>query len=132
MRLGGPQSWSGRVTKISSPLAFDPLTFQPVTSRYTECAMPANTHKQQTVKQMCLFIVHLHYKIHMSKSNNMLQSPLHRKLKRNNRMLLCYSLTFNRRVYFKNRNFLSNIYYHASYEGPILGIAHISPPYSHY
>jgi hypothetical protein len=35
-RLGGPQSRSGRVRKISPPPGFDPPTVQPIASRYTE------------------------------------------------------------------------------------------------
>ena len=35
-RLGGPQGRSGQVLKISPPLGFDPRTFQPVASRYTD------------------------------------------------------------------------------------------------
>jgi hypothetical protein len=35
-RLGGPQSRSGQVRKISSPLGFDARTVQHVTSRYTD------------------------------------------------------------------------------------------------
>jgi len=35
-RLGGPQTRSGRVRKISSPPGFDPRTVQPVASRYTD------------------------------------------------------------------------------------------------
>jgi hypothetical protein len=42
-KLGGLQGWSGRVRKISPPPGFDPRTFQPVVSRYTECAIPAHT-----------------------------------------------------------------------------------------
>jgi hypothetical protein len=38
-RLGGPQSRSGRVRKISPSPGFDPHTVQPVASRYTDCAM---------------------------------------------------------------------------------------------
>jgi len=34
-RLGGPQSRSGQVRKISPPPEFNPRTVQPVTSRYT-------------------------------------------------------------------------------------------------
>ena len=37
-RLGGPQGRSGQVRKISPPPAFDPRTFQPVASRYTDWA----------------------------------------------------------------------------------------------
>jgi hypothetical protein len=35
-RLGGPQGWSGRARKISPPPGFDPRTFQPVVSLYTD------------------------------------------------------------------------------------------------
>ena len=42
MKLGGPQSWFGRVRKITPPLEFDPWTVQPVASRYTDCAIPAH------------------------------------------------------------------------------------------
>jgi len=38
-RLGGPQSRSGRVRKISPPSGYDPRTVQPVTSLYTDCAI---------------------------------------------------------------------------------------------
>jgi hypothetical protein len=37
-RLGGPQSRSGQVLKISPPPGFDPRTVQPVGSRYTDYA----------------------------------------------------------------------------------------------
>jgi len=37
-RLGGPQGQFGQVRKISPPPGFDPLTVQPVTSRYTDWA----------------------------------------------------------------------------------------------
>ena len=40
-RLGGPQDRSGRVWKISPPPGFDTRTVQPVTSRYTDWAIPA-------------------------------------------------------------------------------------------
>jgi hypothetical protein len=40
-RLGGPHGRSGRVRKISPPPEFDPRIFQPVGSRYTDCAIPA-------------------------------------------------------------------------------------------
>jgi hypothetical protein len=40
-RLGGPQDRSGRVRKISLPPGFDPRTFQPVASLYTDWAIPA-------------------------------------------------------------------------------------------
>jgi hypothetical protein len=35
-RLGGPQSWSGQVLKISPPPGFDPQTVHPVVTRYTD------------------------------------------------------------------------------------------------
>ena len=38
--LGVLQGRSGRVQKISSPPGFDPRTFQPVASRYTDWAIP--------------------------------------------------------------------------------------------
>ena len=38
-RLGGPQGRSGQVRKILLPPGFDPRTIQPVTSRYTDCAV---------------------------------------------------------------------------------------------
>ena len=38
MRLGGPQSRSGQVWKISTPPGFDPRTVQPVANRYTDWA----------------------------------------------------------------------------------------------
>jgi len=41
-RLGGLQGRSGRVRKISPPPGFDIRTVQPVTSRYTDCAIPAH------------------------------------------------------------------------------------------
>jgi hypothetical protein len=41
-RLGGPQGWSGQVQKILPPLGFDPLTVQPVVSRYIDCTIPAH------------------------------------------------------------------------------------------
>jgi hypothetical protein len=37
----GTQGWSGRVRKISPRPGFDPRTVQPVTSRYTDCVIPA-------------------------------------------------------------------------------------------
>ena len=40
-RLGEPQGRSGQVRKISPPPGFDPLTVQPVASRYTYYAIPA-------------------------------------------------------------------------------------------
>ena len=40
-RLGGHRSRSGWVRKISHPPGFDPRTFQPVASRYTNYVSPA-------------------------------------------------------------------------------------------
>jgi len=40
-RLGGPQTRSGRMRKLSPPPGFDPKTIQPVASRYTDCAILA-------------------------------------------------------------------------------------------
>ena len=40
-RLGRPQGRSGRVRKISPLPGFDPRTVQPVASRYTDSAAPA-------------------------------------------------------------------------------------------
>ena len=42
-RLGGPQSRSGQVQKISPPPGFDPRTVQPVASRYTDYATRPTT-----------------------------------------------------------------------------------------
>jgi hypothetical protein len=41
-RLGGPQSRSGQMWKISPPPGFDPRTVQPVANRYTDYAIPAH------------------------------------------------------------------------------------------
>jgi len=41
-RLGGPQSKPGGVRKISPQPGFDSRIVQPVTSRYTDCAIPAH------------------------------------------------------------------------------------------
>jgi hypothetical protein len=43
-RLGRPQGRAGRVGKISPPPGFYPRTVQPVASRYTDCAIPAQIH----------------------------------------------------------------------------------------
>ena len=40
-RLGGPQGRSGWVRKITQPQGFDPLTVQPVASRYIDYEIPA-------------------------------------------------------------------------------------------
>jgi hypothetical protein len=42
-RLGGPQSRSERVRKISHPPRFNPRTVQTVASRYTDWAIPAHS-----------------------------------------------------------------------------------------
>jgi len=55
-RLGGPQGRSGRVRKISPSPGFEPRTFQPVPSRYTDRAIAAFslenkiTHVKRTKK----------------------------------------------------------------------------------
>jgi len=41
-RVGGHQSRSERVRKISTQPGFDPQTFQPVTNLYTDCTFPAH------------------------------------------------------------------------------------------
>ena len=41
-RLGGPQGRSGQMRKISFPPGFDPQTVHPVTSCYTDWAIPAH------------------------------------------------------------------------------------------
>ena len=41
-RLSGPQSRSGGMRKTSPPPGFDPRTFQPEASRYTDWAIPAH------------------------------------------------------------------------------------------
>jgi len=43
-RPHGHQGRSGRVRKISPPPGLYPQTFQPVASRYIDCAMPAPSH----------------------------------------------------------------------------------------
>jgi hypothetical protein len=55
-RLGGPQSRSGRVRRISPPTGFDPRTVQPVASRYTDWAIPAPTLLQEMLKTISLWI----------------------------------------------------------------------------
>jgi hypothetical protein len=44
-RLYGPQGRSGEARKISPPPGFDPLTVQPVVSRYTDWATRPKTYK---------------------------------------------------------------------------------------
>jgi hypothetical protein len=55
-RLGGRQSQSGRVRKISPPPGFDPRTVQPVASHYTDWANPAQ--KEVMWMQSCPFPHH--------------------------------------------------------------------------
>jgi hypothetical protein len=49
-RRGGPQGRAGRVRKISPLPGFDPPTVQPVASRYTDWAIPANIWKEVEAK----------------------------------------------------------------------------------
>ena len=42
-RLGGSQGRSGQLRKIYPPPGLDPRTVQPVTSRFTDDAVPAHT-----------------------------------------------------------------------------------------
>jgi hypothetical protein len=42
-RIGGPQSRSGRIRKISPPPRFDSRTVQPAASRYTAYAPPVHS-----------------------------------------------------------------------------------------
>jgi hypothetical protein len=49
----GPQSRSGSVRKLSLPPGFDPRTAQPVASRYTDYAVPA---QQNAYKYLILYI----------------------------------------------------------------------------
>ena len=50
-RLGRPQGRSGRLRKISPLPGFDPRTVQPVTSRYTDCAIPAPISQCRKLKK---------------------------------------------------------------------------------
>jgi hypothetical protein len=43
-KQGGPQDRSGRVRKISPPPGFDPRTFQPVASIYTDYTIAVNMY----------------------------------------------------------------------------------------
>jgi hypothetical protein len=49
-RLGGPQSRSGWVQKISPPQGFDPRTIQPLAIRYTDYSIPAFQYVSQWKK----------------------------------------------------------------------------------
>ena len=46
-RLGWSQDRSERVRKISPPMGFDPRILQPVASRYTDSAIPAQLLGEQ-------------------------------------------------------------------------------------
>ena len=58
-RLGGPQSRSGRVRKISAPPGFDPRTVQSVASRYTDCAITAHSASWYTpiISCFCFYVL---------------------------------------------------------------------------
>jgi hypothetical protein len=49
-RLDGPQGWFGQVRKISTPLAFDPQTVQPVASHYTNYAIQPIEEEEEDKK----------------------------------------------------------------------------------
>jgi hypothetical protein len=55
-RLGGPKRHSGRMRQNSPPPGFDPLTVQPVASRYTDCAIVDRhafvTHRMKKTSQL--------------------------------------------------------------------------------
>jgi hypothetical protein len=53
-RLGGIQSRSGQVRKISLPPGFDPRTLHPIGSRYTDWAIPANNFMIIDLKMCCI------------------------------------------------------------------------------
>ena len=54
-RLGGPQGWSGQVQEISTPPGFHPWTILPVTSHYTDWAIPA--HKYYVFQAYVLLVL---------------------------------------------------------------------------
>ena len=58
-RLGGPQSRSGQVRKISPSPGFDPLTVQPVASRYTDLAIPSPVSSNSALKSATLIAVYM-------------------------------------------------------------------------
>jgi len=59
-RLGEPQSQSGQVRKISSPLGFDPRTVQPVAGHYTDYTISAPITTQYNNKcKIKIFILYL-------------------------------------------------------------------------
>jgi hypothetical protein len=48
-RLSEPQSRSRRMQKISRLPGFDPVSVEPIASRYTNCSIPArNDYKQRS------------------------------------------------------------------------------------
>ena len=53
-KTGRPQGRSGRVRKITPPPGFDPRTFQPVASRYTDWAIPVH-------KTLCITYYYYYY-----------------------------------------------------------------------
>ena len=53
-RLGGPQSRSGRVRKISPPPGFDPRAMQPLASRYTDYQIRFNSLFTDHTVQRCV------------------------------------------------------------------------------
>jgi hypothetical protein len=55
--LGEPQGRSGRVRKISPPSGFDPGTFQPVASRYTDYAIPVHKYNKHKKKKVAAAVV---------------------------------------------------------------------------
>ena len=59
-RLGGPQSQSGQVWKILSPLGFNPWPIQSVASRYTDytISVPITTQYNNKCK-IKIFILYL-------------------------------------------------------------------------
>jgi hypothetical protein len=63
--IGGQQAESGRVRTISPPPEFDPRTFKPVASRYTEWAIEAHTMLLYTFN--VLFLLPLSYEKHQIK-----------------------------------------------------------------
>jgi hypothetical protein len=56
-RLGGPQSWSGSVRKISAPPGFDPRTIQSVANLYTDCAIPAHSASWYIPIIFCFYVL---------------------------------------------------------------------------
>jgi len=57
-RLGGPQSRSGQVRKISPPSELDPWTVEPVASRYTDWANPTHLYTKRAVPSTILSFLH--------------------------------------------------------------------------